>query len=66
MPQSLLVGALDHLMRYQLTGCAHSAHVAAHLLDQIADQPEVDGDTRSLCGRMSEALETGQGRVGHV
>lgn len=60
MTQILLAGALDHLMRFQLTGCGHSAHVAAHLLDQLADQPDVDGDTRCLCGRMSEALEAGQ------
>lgn len=69
MTQFLLAGALDHLMRFQLTGCGHSAHVAAHLLDQLADQPDVDGDTRCLCGRMSEALEAGQeprGGIGHV
>lgn len=66
MTQSLLAGALDHLMRYQLTGCTHSAHVAAHLLDQLAEQPDVDGDTRCLCDRMSEALEAGQGGGCHV
>jgi hypothetical protein len=65
MTQSLLAGALGHLMRYQLTGCAHSAHVAAHLLDQLAEQPDVDGDTRCLCDRMCEALEAGQGGARH-
>lgn len=60
MTQSLLAGALDHLMRYQLTGCGHSARVAAHLLDQLADQSDVNRDTRCLCGRMSEALEAGE------
>lgn len=66
MTQALLAGALDHLMRYQLTGCTHSAHVAAHLLDQIANQPDVDGNTRSLFGLMSEALEARQGSACHV
>lgn len=57
MTQSLLAGTLEHLMRYQLTGCSHSAHVAAQLLEQLAGQPDVDRDTRHLCDRMSEALE---------
>jgi len=54
----ILLGALDHLVRYQLTGCTHSAHVAVQLLAQLASQPDVDGDTRDLCDRMSDALET--------
>lgn len=61
---ALVAGALDHLIRHSLTGCGHSARVAAHLLDQLAGQPDVDGATRCLCDRMSEALEAGQGRVG--
>ncbi|MBI5330778.1 MAG: hypothetical protein HZB71_09210 [Betaproteobacteria bacterium] len=52
----LIAGSLEHLMRYQLTGCSHSAHIAAHLLDELAERPDVNGDTRALCGCMSEAL----------
>lgn len=57
MTQALLADALDHLMRYRLTGCPHSGPHAAHLLDQLTGQPDLDNDTRCLCGRMSEALE---------
>jgi hypothetical protein len=66
MTEFLLAGALSHLVRYQLTGCTHSAHVAAQLLDQLADRADVDGDTRSLCGHMSTVLETTGNRVCHV
>jgi hypothetical protein len=66
MTESLLAGALNHLVRFQLTGCTHSAHVAAHLLDQIADRSDVDGDTRTLYGRMSAALEATRENARHV
>ncbi len=66
MTESLLAGALNHLVRFQLTGCSHSARVAAHLLDQIADRSDVDGDTRTLYGRMSTALEEARENVRHV
>lgn len=58
-PTALYIGALDHLMRYALTGCGHAAHQAARLLDVLAQRPDVDSDTRALCGRMCERLETG-------
>lgn len=64
MTQTLLAGALDHLMRYHLTGCRLSARHAAHLLDELTEQPDLDGDTRCLCGRMSEALEAEQAAGG--
>lgn len=57
MTQALLADAIDHLMRYRLTGCPHSVRHAAHLVDQLTGQPDLDDDTRCLCGRMSEALE---------
>jgi hypothetical protein len=53
---TLFAGALDNLMRHALTGCAHSAHHAAYLLDKLADRFDVDSETKCLCGRMSEAL----------
>lgn len=57
MTQVLLADALDHLMRYRLTGCRHSGRHATHLLDQLTGRPDLDDDTRCLCRRMSEALE---------
>lgn len=56
---ALYAGALDQLMRHALTGCSHAAHHAAQLLDVLADRPDVDPDTRRLCGSMSALLETG-------
>ena len=56
---ALIAGALDHLMRHTLTGCAQAAHHAAQLLDVRSDRQDIDSETRSLCGRMCERLETG-------
>lgn len=56
---ALFAGALDNLMRHTLTGCCQAAHHAAHLLERLSDQPDVDSETRCLCGRMCEALEAG-------
>lgn len=55
-PDALLAGALDHLLRYALTGCNHSARHAAYLLDHLAERPDVCGDLRANCERMSGAL----------
>jgi hypothetical protein len=56
---ALIAGALDHLMRHTLTGCEHAAHHAAQLLDVLSERTDLDSETRCLCGRMSEHLETG-------
>lgn len=61
---TMMAGALDHLIQHNLTGCGHSARVAAHLLDELAGLSDVDGATRRLCGCMSEVLETGAAREG--
>ncbi len=55
---ALFAGALDHLMRHALTGCGHAAHQAVQLLDALSERPEIDRETRILCGRMCERLET--------
>jgi hypothetical protein len=55
----LIAGALDHLMRHTLTGCAQAAHHAAQLLDVLSERADLDSETRCLCGRMCEHLETG-------
>jgi hypothetical protein len=60
-PTALYIGALDHLMRHALIGCGHAAHQAARLLDVLAQRPDVDSDTRQLCGRMCDQLEASHG-----
>lgn len=57
-PIDLMAGALDHLMRYALTGCHQSARHAAYLLDRLAEQPGVCANLRGTCERMSGALES--------
>lgn len=54
---ALFAGALDHLMRHALTGCEQAARHAAQLLDVLSDRPDLDRETRLLCGRMCERLE---------
>lgn len=58
-PTTLIAGALDQVLRHQLSGCPQAAHQAARLLDAIAERPDVDQETRYLCGKMSERLEAG-------
>lgn len=58
MTPDLICCAFGHLLRFQLTGCSRSAHLAAHLLDRLAGQSDVDSETRHLCSRMSAVLET--------
>ena len=53
----LLTGALDQLMRHQLTGCRQAAHQAVRLLDALAERADVDAETRGLCGRMCDYLQ---------
>lgn len=54
---ALYVGALDQLMRHELTGCRQAAHQAARLLDVLSERVDVDQETRRLCGRMCDKLE---------
>lgn len=54
---ALYVGALDQLMRHELTGCRQAAHHAARLLDVLSERVDVDQETRRLCGRMCDKLE---------
>lgn len=54
--REIWAGALSLLLLHEETGCAHSAHNAARLLDQICDADDVDDDTRRLCERASARL----------
>lgn len=57
-PTELWAGALSLLLRHTLTGCSRSASLAADLLERIADSPETDEETRSLCEQASFRLVT--------
>ena len=59
LPATLLAGALDHLLRYTLTGCGQSGRHAAYLLERLSNQDGMGDELRSLCARMSEALADG-------
>lgn len=52
----LWAGALSLVLRHDLTGCALSARQAADLLARIADNPNVDRETRALCEEASLRL----------
>lgn len=52
----LYAAALSQLLRHDLAGCPRAALQAADLLDRLADQPEIDAETRQLCERMSRQL----------
>jgi hypothetical protein len=54
----LIAGALDHLMRHTLTGCEKAAHHAAQLLDLLSERQDMDSETRGLCDRMCDYLES--------
>lgn len=57
-PTELWAGALSLVLRHSLTGCSHSAHQAANLLDRLADCPGMDEETRNLCEQASVRLAT--------
>lgn len=57
MPNSdLWIGALSLVLRHDLTGCAVAARQAADVLARIAEHPDVDRDTRTLCDEASARL----------
>lgn len=60
--RELWAGALSLLLLHEETGCTHSAHHAARLLDQISDANDVDDDTRKLCERASARLHSHEPR----
>lgn len=57
MPNTeLWAGALSLVLRHDLTGCTLSAQQAASLLARIAENPDVDEETRTLCEEASLRL----------
>jgi hypothetical protein len=66
VPASLWAGALSQLLSYGETGCPHSAHRAADLLNRLAECPAVDRELRDLCERACSRLEPSAGELHHV
>ena len=61
MPGSeLWAGALSLLLIHHETGCQHSALNAARLLDRIGALDDLDAETRNLCERASNRLNSGE------
>lgn len=53
---SIHAGALALVLLHQRTGCPHSARRAADLLQRLANDAELDADSRALFEHASEAL----------
>ena len=60
--RGIWAGALSLLLLHEETGCTHSAHNAARLLDQICEADDVDDDTRQLCEQASARLACNEPR----
>lgn len=61
MPSTeLWAGALSLLLIHSESGCPHSAHNAARLLDRLCESSDLDDDTRALCERASNRLSQGK------
>jgi len=56
----LWAGALSLLLIHHETGCQHSALNAARLLDRIGALDGIDAETRDLCERASNRLDSGK------
>lgn len=61
---SMFAGALSQLMHFQSNGCGHAARHAVWLLDALATRPDLDRQTRELCGEMGERLDIVSGNRG--
>lgn len=58
MPADQLWAAtLSQMLIHAETGCAHAAHHAALLLEQLSEADGVDDDTRCLCERAIDRLQ---------
>lgn len=63
-PARMVAGALAHLARHMETGCARAGHLAALLLDQVANDPEADSHLRAHARELVEILERDAGGNG--
>jgi len=53
----MVAGALAHLARHMQTGCARAGHLAAMLLDAVANDPEADDHLRAHARELVDILE---------
>lgn len=56
-PARMVAGALAHLARHMETGCTRAGHLAAMLLDQVANDPEADAHLRAHSRELVDILE---------
>ncbi|GAB1394458.1 hypothetical protein MASR1M60_26220 [Rhodocyclaceae bacterium] len=56
-PARIVAGALAHLARHMETGCQRSAHLAAMLLEKVANDVEADDHLRRHARELVEILD---------
>lgn len=56
-PARMVAGALAHLAQHMETGCPRAGHLAAMLLDKVANDPEADAHLRAHARDLAEILE---------
>lgn len=56
-PARMVAGALAHLAKHMETGCPRSAHLAAMLLEQVANDQDADEHLRAHARELVEILE---------
>lgn len=56
-PARMVAGALAHLARHMQTGCARAGHLAAMLLEAVANDPEADDHLRAHARELVDILE---------
>ncbi len=56
-PARMVAGALAHLARHMQTGCPRAGHLAAMLLDQVANDLDADTHLRAHARELVDILE---------
>lgn len=56
-PARMVAGALAHLAKHMESGCPRAAHLAAMLLEQVANDDEADAHLRAHARELVEILE---------
>lgn len=62
-PAHVVAGALAHLARHMATGCPRAAHLAALLLDQVANDSDADAHLREHARELVDILERDSERM---
>ena len=56
-PARMVAGVLAHLARHMETGCPRAGHLAAMLLEQVANDTEADAHLRAHARELVDILE---------